>query len=134
MLYWICKEAECGPFKTQIKHAVLRNFSGYDGFDPWKVFEQPLNNFLPVPDKHDKKEEWRVKLCDTFKDDENAHEQLKIKFLEVNREKTQEFPEDTSLQLFHQQLKRGKFLDEEFQHFFETEFESYFQHKFEVKV
>ena len=133
MLYWICKEAECGPYKTQIKHAVLRNFSGYDGFDPWEMFEQsPLNNFLPVPNKPDKKQEWRVKLLDAFKDDENAHEQLKRKFLQLNREK--KIQEKALLQLFHKQLKRGKFLNEEIQRCFEADSESYFQQKFEGKV
>ena len=135
MLYWICKETECDPNKTQIKHVVLRNFSGYYGFDPWKVFEgSPLNNFPPVPDKHEKIEEWREKLCDAFKDDETAHQSLKDKFIQLNGVKTPEQSQEMLLQAFDDQLKKGDFCDREIQHCFETELGRYVQHKFEVKV
>ncbi len=128
MLYWLCKEAECVPNKAQIKHVILRNFSGYDGFDPWKVFEQSqLTNFPSVPDKHVKIEEWRGKLCDAFKNDENACKLLKEKFLQLNENKKSE---NELLHLFHDQLVRGQFCNEKVQ----TEFESYLDQKFEEKV
>ena len=129
MLYWLCKEAECGPNKMQIKHVVLRNFNGYDRFDPWKVFEESqFTHFLSVPDKNDVREEWREKFCDAFKDDKSAHEALKKTFLEKK-----EISEE-SLFDFYDQFSRGEFLDEEIQKCFKDEFENYLQQKFDLKV
>ena len=134
MLYWICKEADCEPNKTQIKHVVLRNFSGYDRFNPWNVFGQSPSviGFPPVPDKTVKQREWTVKLCDTFKDDETAHESLKKMFMQLHRET--QFSEELLLQKFEDQLKKGYFFNSEIQQCFEAERERYVHHKFEMKV
>lgn len=128
----MCKETECDPNKAQIRHVVLRNFSGYDGFDPWKVFEgTQLNNFPSIPDKHEKWKEWREKLHDAFKDDETAHESLRNEFMRLQ---SPSLSQELLQQKFEDELRRGVFCDQEIQQHFEKDLNKYTEHKFETKV
>ena len=132
MLYWMCKAANCRPNKMQIKHVVLRNFSGYEGFDPLKIFfaRSVFNNFENAPSKEDVLQEWKVQIKQQFKEDECALELLKNKLLEScipGNGATQE-------EEFYRNLEKGQFPDYETQQYYEHEFEKYFQQKFEGKV
>ena len=142
----MCKEANCHPNNVQIDHVVLRNFSGYEGFDPLKVFERSaLKNFPNVPCKDKLLTERLAQAHKQFKNDEVACVTLKAKFLELNAERLlKEFSpshviskEDFLLQKFKEQLKSEKFLDEKTQQCYEAEIEKYerdFKTKFDEKV
>ena len=38
MLYWLTTKSETDLTKAQLEHAIKRNFSGYDEFDPFNFF------------------------------------------------------------------------------------------------
>ena len=132
MLYWMCKAANCRPNKTQIKHVVLRNFSGYEGFDPLKIFfaRSVFNNYEDAPSKNKVLQEWKVQIDQQFREDECALEPLKKKFLEsciAGNGAAQE-------KEFYRNLEKGQFPDSGTQQYYEYEIEKYFQQKFEGKV
>ena len=141
MLYWMCEEAKCNPNVSQINHVVLRNFSGYEGFDPLEMFSE-LQHFPPAPSKKDAEEEWLPRLREEFRKDKQAHSNLREMFLQVNGERlrseytrSDDNTEDEFLsQEFDQWLESDEFHDEEVQHCYEEEFEKYFHQKFERKV
>ena len=83
----MCKEANCHPNTVQIDHVVLRNFSGYEGFDPLEVFnETPLRNFSPPPSKDEVVNNWQEQIHAQFREDKKALEPLLAKFMELNAE------------------------------------------------
>ena len=133
MLYWMCKAANCRPNKMQIKHVVLRNFSGYEGFDPLQIFfaRSVFNNFENVPCKKEVLQEWKERIKQQY-DDECTLKLLKNKSLGrcIPGNGAQQEEE------FDRNLERcqTEFPDPETQRCHEDEFEKYFQQKFEGKV
>ena len=133
MLYWMCKAADRPPNKMQIDHVVLRNFSGYEGFDPLEVFNKTaLSNVSPSQE-----------IRTQFKEDETALEPVKTKFMELNAERLPtDFAESSAgmskeeflLQEFNEQLNLGKFSDSEIQKCYDAEYKKYFHQKVENKV
>ena len=45
MLYWMSARSESILTRPQLEHAIRRNFSGFDEFDPVKIFESRLQEF-----------------------------------------------------------------------------------------
>ena len=46
MLYWLMMKSETELTKAQLEHAIKRNFSGYDEFNPFDMFvEQDFQEF-----------------------------------------------------------------------------------------
>ena len=129
----MCKEADCPPNKMQIDHVVLRNFSGYEGFDPLEVFNKTaLSNFSPPKE-----------IKTQFKEDETALEPVKAKFMELNAERlTSDYTQSSAgmskeeylLQEFMEQLNLGMFSDSEIQKCYDAEYKKYFHQKVENKV
>ena len=143
MLYWMCKKANCHPNRAQIDHVVLRNFSGYEGFDPLEVFNKTtLSNFSPLPSKDDMVNKWHEQIHAQFREDKKALEPLKAKFMELNAEQLlTEYTQSNDMSeeefLFHkfkEHLDSNKFPDEDSKPLYEEEFKRYFQLKFENKV
>ena len=76
----MCKEANCHPNSVQINHVVLRNFSGYEGFDPLEVFNKTgLSNFPPPPSKDEEVNKWKEQIHTQFKEDKKALKPIKTK-------------------------------------------------------